>query len=224
MAAAPGADETRREAAPAAEPGVFARLFDARGELREIAETELAGLALDAEQILWVDVQGDDAALLARVRGALALPEPAFPGLGSQPALLDLGEHFAARVVAARAANGHGFEGDVVDLVAGPNVVLTYHRAPVAYLEALRDRCTPQADLGVLSSESFSAVVLDGHLSTYFDAASGFEAQVERLELEIFDDRHLGSLPELRTLRRGASRLRRMLSIWYVPCKPCILS
>jgi Mg2+ and Co2+ transporter CorA len=213
MASDTGSDDTRREGAPAAEAGVFARLFDARGgELREVGEHELAGLALDADRILWVDVQGDDAALPARVRAALSLPDPGFPGLGSQPAVLDLGTHFAARVVAARAANGHGFEGDVVDLVAGPNLVMTYHRAPVAFLQTLRERCTPQADLGVLSSESFAAVVLDGHLSTYFEAASGFEAQVERLELEIFDDRHLGSLPELRTLRRSASRLRRMLS------------
>jgi Mg2+ and Co2+ transporter CorA len=130
----------------------------------------------------------------------------------TQPAVLDLGETFAVRVVAVRTANGHGFEGDVLDLQGGANRMLTYHRTALPFLDALREREQAPSELGVLSAESFAAVVLDGHLTTYFDAVSGFEATVERLELEIFDDRHLGSLPELLTLRRGASRLRRMLS------------
>lgn len=206
------AAEPGREPPPMAPPGIFARLFDARGEQREVAASDLAGLALDDHQMLWVDVQGDDAALLEQVRSALRLPAPTLPGLGSQPAVVDLGTHFAVRVVAVRTANGHGFEGDVLDVLAGPNVVVTSHRAPIAFIDALRDRPHAQADLGVLSSESFAAVVLDQHLASYFDAVSAFEQNVERLELEIFDDRHSGSLLELRTLRRGASRLRRMLS------------
>lgn len=214
MAVTPDADAAgpARRDLPAAPPAVRARLFDARGEQREVDAAELATLVPDDEQLLWVDVQGDDAARLEDVRRALKLPAPAFPGQGSQPAVLDLGAHFAVRVVVVRPANGHGFEGDVLDVLAGANLVVTAHRAPIGFLDALRARGQAQSDLGVLSSESFAAVVLDHHLSSYFDAVSGFEAAVERLELEIFDDRHLGSLPELRTLRRNASRLRRMLS------------
>lgn len=208
----PDAREARRDVVPTAPAAATARLFDARGGQREVPIAELDGLQLHDEQMLWVDVQGDDATLLERVRTALRLPEPAFPGIGSQPAVLDLDAHFAVRVVVARPANGHGFEGDVLDVVAGRNLVVTRHRAAIAFIDALRDREGRQADLGVLSSESFAAVVLDGHLTSYFDAVSGFEAAVERLELEIFDDRHLGSLPQLRTLRRNASRLRRMLA------------
>ena len=204
-------DERRREPAPPAPAGASAQLYDARGGHRRLELDELATTAVDDERILWVDVQGDDDALLARVRDALGLPDPAFPGV-TQPAVLDLGESFAVRVVAVRAVNGHGFEGDVLDLQGGANRVLTYHRAPLPFLDGLREREQAPSELGVLSAESFAAVVLDGHLSTYFEAVSGFEATVERLELEIFDDRHLGSLPELRTLRRNASRLRRMLS------------
>lgn len=205
------ADEPRREPAPAAPPAATAQLYDARGGHRQLALDDLEGTHVDDERILWVDVQGDDEALVARARAALGLPEPAFPGV-TQPAVLDLGDSFAVRVVAVRAANGHGFDGDVLDVQGGANRVLTVHRAPLPFLDALRERERAPSELGVLSAESFAAVVLDGHLTTYFDAVSGFEATVERLELEIFDDRHLGSLPELRTLRRSASRLRRMLS------------
>lgn len=204
-------EEPRREAAPVAPPGAHAQLYDARGGHHVLTLDELAATPVDDERILWVDVQGDDDALLARVREALGLPVPSFPGV-TQPAVLDLGESFAVRVVAVRTSNGHGFDGDVLDLQGSANRVLTYHRAPLPFLDALRERERAPSELGVLSSESFAAVVLDGHLATYFDAVSGFEATVERLELEIFDDRHLGSLPELRTLRRAASRLRRMLS------------
>lgn len=204
------ADRGRREP-PAAEVLARAQLFDSRGGHREVPLDALAGLQVDDEQMLWVDVQGDDPALLARAREALGLPTPDFPGV-SQPAVVDLGASFAVRVVAVHPANGHGFEGDVLDVQGAANRVLTYHRARLPFVDALCCEGRPRADLGVLSAESFAAVVLDGHLTTYFDAVAGFEAAVERLELEIFDDRHLGSLPELRTLRRGASRLRRMLS------------
>src|SRR5690606_1679269 len=60
--------------------------------------------------------------------------------------------------------------------------------------------------------ESFAATVLDAQLATYFDAVSAFEMAVERLEMEIFDDRRQECLDELRALRRTASRLRRMLA------------
>ena len=178
MAKAPagGEDSSRREPA-SAPPAVFARLYGGSGAPPALGVDDLAGLALGDDQMLWVDVQGDDEALFEQVREALSLPRPEFPGK-SQPALMDLGECFAVRVVAVHPANGHGFDGDVLDLHGARNRLVTRHRTALPFL----------------------------------DAGSGYEAAVERLELEIFDDRHLGSLPELRTLRRGASRLRRMLS------------
>jgi magnesium transporter len=104
----------------------------------------------------------------------------------------------------------------VLDLYAGGNVVLTSHALPLAFLEELRggddEGRGGRAELGRLSAESFTATVLDAHLSTYFDAVSAFEMAVERLEMEIFDDRRQECLGELRELRRAASRLRRMLT------------
>ena len=204
-------EDTARRERTAAPPAVFARLYGGSGTQGPLGADDLAGLTLADDQMLWVDVQGDDDATFERVREALGLPLPEFAGT-SQPALMDLGDCFAVRVVAVHPVNGHGYDGDVLDIHGGRNCLVTRHRGALPFLDALREGQPPRAGLGVLSAESFAAVVLDGHLTTYFDAVSGFEAAVERLELEIFDDRHLGSLPELRTLRRGASRLRRMLS------------
>jgi Mg2+ and Co2+ transporter CorA len=54
--------------------------------------------------------------------------------------------------------------------------------------------------------------LLDGQLSSYFDAMSRLEAEVERLELDILADRQPECLDVLRNLRQGCSRLRRMLA------------
>src|SRR5687767_9763266 len=147
-------EERRREPVPAAPPEAFAQLYDARGGHRRLALEELATTHVDDERILWVDVQGDDDALLERVRTALGMPAPTFAGV-TQPAVVDLGETFAVRVVAVRAADGHGFEGDVLDVQGGTNRVLTYHRVAVPFLDALRERDHAPSELGVLSAESF---------------------------------------------------------------------
>src|SRR5690606_16499241 len=63
-----------------------------------------------------------------------------------------------------------------------------------------------------LSAESFTAALLHWHLSTYFDAVADFERDIERMEVGILSERQLDCLAQLRELRKGASRLRRMLA------------
>jgi magnesium transporter len=204
---------TAADSATPAGPPLRALLFDvaSAGGDRELTLAELSALEPGERQMVWVDLHGADAALRAEVRRALALPEITFNGNG-HPAVLNLGEHFGVRVITARGTTTQGFEGDVLDVIAGPNFVVTVHDAPIAFLDRLRESGSGRADIGMLSAESFVAAVLDWHLSTYFDAVSAFEMAVERLEMEIFDDRHQDCLGELRELRRGASRLRRMLA------------
>jgi magnesium transporter len=204
------ADDAAESTAP---PPLRAVLFDMghpEGD-REVTLAELPALQPGNEQMLWVDLHGADDALRAQVWQALQLPQGDFDGNG-HPAVLNFGETFAVRVIPARGSPNAGFEGDVLDVLAGPNLVVTLHTAPIPFLEQLRASGAGRADLGMLSAESFVASVLDWHLSTYFDAVSAFEMGVERLEMEIFDDSHQDCLGELRALRRAASRLRRMLA------------
>lgn len=202
-------DLPNADADPNAEP-LRAVLFDAAGD-RQLTLEELRTLQPGDRQMLWVDLHGADEALVAQVRQALRLPDRGFNG-NAHPAVLNLGEQFAVRVITARGTPAQGFEGDVLDVHAGPNLVVTTHVAAIAFLDRLRESGSGRDDLGLLSAESFVAAVLDWHLSTYFDAVSAFEMALERLEMDIFDDRYQDCLGDLRDLRRAASRLRRMLA------------
>ncbi|KFN50176.1 magnesium transporter CorA family protein [Arenimonas composti] len=201
---------------PADLPPLRAVLFDVEGGgERHLDLVELESLEVGPGQMLWVDLCGAGDDLVADVWRALRLPECHLAGNG-HPALARLGTRFALRVVSVRGSPAAGFEGDVLDVCAGDNVVVTSHAAPLAFLEELRGGVDAgrggRGELGRLSAESFAATVLDAQLSTYFDAVSAFEMAVERLEMEIFDDRRQECLGELRELRRAASRLRRMLA------------
>lgn len=201
---------------PDAVPPLRAVLFDvANGGERRLSIADLEGLRVGPEQMLWVDLCGAGDDLVAQVWEALGLPECRLAGNG-HPELARMGSRFSLRVVAVRGSPTLGFEGDVLDVCAGDNIVVTSHAAPLAFLEELRGADEAgrdgRAELGWLSAESFAATVLDAHLATYFEAVSAFEMAVERLEMEIFDDRRQECLGPLRELRRAASRLRRMLA------------
>lgn len=206
--------------------GFYAILYDADGEDRELGLDDLAGHSLGEFRLLWVDLLAADAGTLDRVWQALDLPahsRAAIEADASHPALGNNGEVFWVRVAALAGGSGKREgkerkdararpEGVVVAIIAGAHFVLTIHDQPVEYLDNQRKREDVDSRVGVLSAESFTAALLDWHLSTYFDAVADFEEDIERLEVGILSDRRLDCLPQLRHLRKGASRLRRMLA------------
>jgi len=199
-------------------PGTCAHLilFDADGVDRDLELDEINVEGLGENQLLWIDIDCDDDALIADVGQRLGLPHEAIEGLQrmeSTPSVTNFGEAFHVQAVAVQHEGGLKFNGTVLGRGAGANFGLSVHHRPVAFIDELRDRERGESELGVLSAESFTASLLDWQLSTYFDAVSDFEVAVERLEVDILSDRKdAACLEELRTLRRGASRLRRMLA------------
>ena len=223
-------------AADAAEPArVRAVLFDADHDDRvlEAGMFEAGGIdctALSDRQLLWIDVEqaGEHAAVehaadqraadatLQRLVRQLDLGDGAaalLRGLNGQTRLRNFGAWFLAQAIVVEHAGQLKFNGRGLAVVAGRNFVLTLHRGPLAFLEQLRTREQADSHLGVLSAESFTASLLDWHLASYFDAVTDFETEVDRLEVALLG-RHFRHdyLPQLAALRRGASRLRRMLA------------
>ena len=197
------------------EPRTHVVLYDAEGEDEEFELAAVAGMKPGDTQLLWVDLLAADAETLSLAWRVLALSDRiriAIERGASNPALGNHGEVFWARTVALRKVRGSLPQGVVVALVCGPDFVLTIHDEPVDYLERLRTREDANSRVGVLSPETFVAALLDWHLATYFEAVADFERDIERLEVGILSVRKLDCLPELRQLRRGASRLRRMLA------------
>lgn len=190
-------------------------LYDAEARDQILALDDVDVEALQDQQLLWIDMETADAATIQDVGARLGLPGEVVSSLqnpGSTPGLHNFSHCFHVRAVAVRHAGKLVFEGVVFAIVVGTNFVVTVHRDPMDFLDQLRERERGDTDLGVLNAESFSASLLDWHLSTYFDALSDFEAAVERLEVDILSGGRAQRLEDLQRLRRGASRLRRMLA------------
>lgn len=191
-----------------------ARLFGDEMPGRDLDCSELPELRLDDRMLLWVDLSQPDADMLDIVWSALDLPQAARTFLedgGTTPCVRKYSGFFAVRAVATD-NDCLSLQGRVLTMLAGHNVVVSIHDQAVPFIDEIRQHNADQTDVGGLCAESFVAAMLDWHLSTYFDAAADFEMAVERLEVDILADRHRDCLPELRRLRRIASRMRRMLS------------
>lgn len=194
----------------------FARLLTTRGQPRELALEELAGVRQDDDKVLvWVDLCDPPEDLLAQVWDACDLPTAALDFLhgGSMPEVGQQGARFWVRCVVV---DEHGerdkLTGSVLVCVATPNRVITVHRGSIPFLEGMRHPRHGEAALGRLSAESFVATLLDRQLASYFEAVSDYELAIERLEVDLMGAKSRDSLPELQRLRRWASRLRRMLA------------
>jgi Mg2+ and Co2+ transporter CorA len=195
-------------------------LFDADHDDRTLQEAEVDPGALGDRQLLWLDVEqtGEQpaTALVARLAQRLGLGDAALAALRAfdgHARVQNFGDWFVAQAIVVEHEGGLKFNGRGLAIVAGRNFVLTLHRGPLSVLEELRARERADTHLGVLSAESFTASLLDWQLASYFDAVTDFEAEVDRLEVAVLGRGFRQDyLPQLAALRRGASRLRRMLA------------
>lgn len=195
---------------------IEAVLFDAEsGDCIYDGSLYLKPSALRKNQLLWIDMLDPPVEELHRLAEALSLPQGAiegYSGTDTNPALESCGKCFWLRVVAVAETPGHDFTGTVLTMIAASNMVITLHRNPVEFLDSFRKGRAGQGGVGQLTAGSFIASLLDWQLGTYFSAVSKFEMSVERLEVEVLGPRTRDCLVDLRTLRKGASRLRRMLA------------
>lgn len=215
---AAAADAAARTAAAPARLRVM--LFDADGNDRALEEAAIDRGGLTERQLLWIDVEDDEEHgaddALVRLAQRLELGDQAaqlLRQLDGRPQLQNCGDWFLAQVVAIEHAGQLRFVGRGLAIVCGHNFVVSLHRGPLEFLEQLRTRERAQTQLGMLSAESFTASLLDWQVDSYLHAVSDFEAAVDRLEVAVLTSKvHHECLPELAQLRRGASRLRRMLA------------
>ena len=196
--------------------GIRTLLFDADGPDREASLAELRTRPPSEHTLAWIDVCSDAMADAAHVLAELGAPplsleallEPRSPPLSSQQGW------FAVRALAPHLDEREGScRGEPWLLAAGPGVVISVHRAPLAFLDELYQHEDPLSRVGMLDADSFVAVLLDRMLTAFFDAVDSFERRVDALEVGILEPRLRDvQLPQLRTLRRSVSVLRRLLS------------
>ena len=176
---------------------------------------ELAGTTVHDDQLLWVALCAPDAELVAKVAQALALPEPvphSMSRLDSAPTLQDAGTWFVVQVIAARLRKDMRFDGQVISVACGVNVIVTVTDMACAFIDDLYQRQHRNTMLGALNAESFVVSLIDGQLASYFDAMSRLEAEVDRVEVRLLADHEGDYIQLLRVLRTASSRLRRTLA------------
>lgn len=187
-------------------------LFDADGSDREVDAAAIDPASLSEHQLLWVDQQGPPPEpLLRKLRLEAALP--ALKEGDGRPSLQNFGDWFLLRVVAVGRPQPLQFAGQVLTLLVGRNFVVSLHREPLDYMKQLLQRERADTRIGVLSAQSFTASLLDWQMTSYFDAVTELEEEVDRLEVQLLTQPILRErVPELAVLRRAASRLRRLLT------------
>ena len=191
-------------------------LFDSHGEDRLLQGlSDLEGLVPAESQLLWIDLLGSEEDSIDRIAELCSLPKDVANALkqaDAAPKLINSGKFFALQVVAITHHDAVRFQGSALTIAAGANMVISAHADQIDFIDQITMREGGETALGSLSSASFTASLLDWHLSTYFDAVAHFELAVERLEVAVLSERPRDCLDDLRDLRKGASRLRRMLA------------
>lgn len=215
-------DDRQRDAAATAEPatdaegGIRIRLFDADRADESLSFDEAMRKKASARQLLWIDVDGE---LTDEQRQRLveqfelaqatdrALEEP-----NGRPSVKLHGRHFVLHLAAELDPEDPRRVG-WLDVVAGPNVVITQHERPIKVLGSMDRRIAEDATIGVLDSAEFVASLGEAILTGYHEAVDRIED-----ELDDFDAKALlRSQPKdmfgrLVEIRRRIARLRRVLA------------
>jgi Mg2+ and Co2+ transporter CorA len=198
---------------------VRAMLFDADGKDRQIEVDAIDRSTLTKHQLLWVDLQGngssDADAVLGKLIGKLGLEQGAhaLASAGTRSGLQNFGDWFLVEVIAVEHSQRLAFEGHGLAIVCGDDFVLSLHGRSLEILDKLYAREHGETRIGALRAESFTASLLDWQVETYLHAVSKLEESVDQLEVGILESPvYRECLPDLAKLRRGASRLRRMLA------------
>lgn len=203
--------------APAKQERLRARVFDADRTDRLLEFEEALKAKLGPRQLLWIDIAGDlEREQLDALAERFELESDTKRALAANrrgPSLELHGRHFHLRI-AAEPDPQRPEDPAWLDLVAGPDLVISRHATPLRFLEALNERIKADATIGTLDSAEFVASVLDGVITTYHAALDGIED-----ELDAHDTRTLArkqpngeAIGRLVTIRRRVARLRRLLA------------
>ena len=205
-----------RHAANTAREQFRIRRFDADRTDEGLSFEEAIASKPSGRQLLWIDIAGDlsssDAETLVgrfkldpRTRRALQLA-------GDHPHLALSGDYFHLRV-AAEPEHANPAKTKWLDVIAGRNVVISQHRAPIRFLDDLDDRIELDTTLGILDSATFVATMLDSTVTSYFKAADAIEDVVDKFdERSLSDDGRRELLEDLVAVRRRIAMLRRVVT------------
>jgi magnesium transporter len=204
-----------------ARDNVRIRLFDADRTDRLLRFDEALALDPSERQLMWLDIQGPLGArerqglqerfeLDPRTMDALA-SSAADDATRGRPEIGLHGRYVQIRVVAAPDPRRRAPVW--LDLVAGPNLVISSHAEPLELLAAIDERIADDATIGELDAADFLASVLDEVVTSYRAAVDSIEDELDVIDAEALGRERFGDLfRQLIDVRRRVGRLRRLLA------------
>lgn len=186
--------------------------------------------------MLWVDVdrEADDDRVLTEVAEALDLSDAHVDRVRAEAGrsfLTRTAERFHLTLESLEAvdAESEGSRDPLVrreiDLIAGPNVILTVHTGPVAALDRFRGGLEGETRLGLLTAGDLMSSLVDEVIVGYFLLAEVIEQEIDVLDQRALRGRRgddvLGDIVELRRrigfVRRTLAPHRDSLSTLALP-------
>jgi len=167
---------------------VRARLYDARGDDRDVDIAEIEPGKIDDKSLLWIDVDGHDADEIDAVARAVALEPRLHRNLAAtrhQPRVIRLPDRVGIVLTAIDRAGPEGEESLVrreLDVVVGQNLVITVHDGPLAAMREFGEQVRGESELGLLDSGAFMAGLVDAVFMTYLGEVEGIEREIEKLD------------------------------------------
>ena len=163
---------------------VRARLYDARGDDRDVDIRSIEPGKIDDRALLWIDVDGHDAADIDAVARAVALEPRLHRGLAAtshQPRVIRLPDRVGIALTAIDRNGPNGDESLVrrdLDVVVGRNLVITVHDGPLAAIRDFDEQVGGERDLGLLDAGAFMAGLVDAVFATYLGEVEDIEREI----------------------------------------------
>ncbi len=184
-------------------------------ELLHPTHEELRALVAEPGVTVWVDIEGvtkDDEKLLTEVFGLHPLLVEDI--LGEAQPKLEQHENFVYLIV-------HGIDPErreptdlgtlEMDLLLGPNFVLTHHTDHMRSIEHVHKRIEKDPSLMQKHPAFVAHAILDHLTDHYLPLMESFDAEIDRLEVQIIQHGQAnGILERIMDLKHGLQRIRRI--------------
>ncbi|HET9851061.1 MAG TPA: CorA family divalent cation transporter [Candidatus Limnocylindrales bacterium] len=196
--------------------GIRTRLFDADRPDDLLSTESVFSTRPTDRQLLWIDATGEvDAETTRRLAEQLELRPRTAQDLqrtDHEPSVALHRDYLHVRI-AAEPNDDDPADVAWLDLIAAPNVVISQHDRPIAFLDDVDRRIKADSASGILSSVAFLTVLVDAAITSYHGAVDAIEEDVDRLDAQsLRADGRSDLLGDLVRCRRRIARLRQLMA------------
>jgi magnesium transporter len=163
---------------------IRARLYDARGDDRDVELADKAVRNVGDRRLLWIDLDARDEPDLRHLQDALGLEDRILSQLrtdGNRARILRFPERMVITLGALETREGRPARVEL-DVIVGRNLVVTVHDGPLAAIDDFTEQLGEEQGLGQLDAGAFMTALVDAVLAGYFREIDEIERAIEALD------------------------------------------